>query len=130
MFTLTAKSTSWQRLSRIVRHTAPGHGLRSPIIVARTVSTSADDSDRVTIGDVSVQLKGRKSLRPDLVPIHYDDPEDRSQESLQTLRWMIQKHSRTLACFLSLVFSRLVCSVKQDVFLIGPPGPQRRRLAL
>lgn len=54
--------------------------------------------------------------RRDLVPVLYDaqtHPEFDSQEMLQTLRWMMQKEL-----------------VNQDMFLLGPPGPELRRLAL
>lgn len=68
------------------------------------------DASKVTIGDVSKQLK--EPLHPQLVPSGYLQ-RDPPQAFLKHLRWLLQKDK-----------------LAQDVFLIGPPGPLRRLLAL
>ncbi|XP_054831079.1 von Willebrand factor A domain-containing protein 8 [Eublepharis macularius] len=66
--------------------------------------------DTVTIGNVSFKLKVPKN--PELVPGNYisDSP---AQSVIQHLRWIMQKDL-----------------LGQDVFLIGPPGPLRRSIAM
>ncbi|KAJ7392629.1 von Willebrand factor A domain-containing protein 8 [Desmophyllum pertusum] len=64
----------------------------------------------VSIGDVSVKLK--KPSSPELVPVKYVNGEF-PQSVLKSLRWIMQKDK-----------------LGQDVFLIGPPGPSRRLLAM
>lgn len=44
---------------------------------------------------------------------NYTDQEDQGQSTLHHLRWMMQKDL-----------------LGQDIFLIGPPGPRRRSLAM
>lgn len=68
-------------------------------------------------GDVIVSLGGvsvRRSYarRPELVPRGYEERGGDSQETLMHLRWMLQKDL-----------------LKQDIYLVGPSGPERRRLA-
>eukprot|EP00048_Salpingoeca_helianthica_P001847 m.52144 g.52144 ORF g.52144 m.52144 type:complete len:1852 (-) comp11758_c0_seq1:56-5611(-) len=78
----------------------------------RLLSTANQGERRVTIGDLSIKI--RTPLHPELVPYGYASAkllED--QIALRHLRWMMQKDQ-----------------LKQDMFLIGPPGPQRARLAL
>ncbi|KAF4787817.1 hypothetical protein TURU_167339 [Turdus rufiventris] len=66
--------------------------------------------DTVTIGDVSFKLKTPKN--PELVPQNYMT-ESLSQSVVHHLRWIMQKDL-----------------LGQDVFLIGPPGPLRRSIAM
>ncbi|KAK4323780.1 hypothetical protein Pmani_005551 [Petrolisthes manimaculis] len=68
------------------------------------------DASKVTIGDVTKQIIEPK--HPELVPIGYLKG-DLPQSTLQHLRWLLQKDQ-----------------LGQDVFLIGPPGPARRLLAM
>ncbi|XP_064614845.1 von Willebrand factor A domain-containing protein 8-like [Liolophura sinensis] len=63
-----------------------------------------------TIGDVSVSISKPKS--PELVPVNYIGGSV-SQAVLKHLRWIMQKDL-----------------LGQDVFLIGPPGPLRRNVAM
>uniref|UniRef100_A0A8C6AAP9 von Willebrand factor A domain-containing protein 8 n=1 Tax=Marmota marmota marmota TaxID=9994 RepID=A0A8C6AAP9_MARMA len=66
--------------------------------------------DTVNIGDVSYKLRTPKN--PELVPQNYiSDPP--TQSVVQHLRWIMQKDL-----------------LGQDVFLIGPPGPLRRSIAM
>ncbi|XP_069495477.1 von Willebrand factor A domain-containing protein 8 [Ambystoma mexicanum] len=64
----------------------------------------------VNIGDVSFQLKEPKN--PEHVPVNYLS-QPLSQSVVQHLRWIMQKDL-----------------LGQDVFLIGPPGPLRRTIAM
>ncbi|KAI1241841.1 hypothetical protein IHE44_0005343 [Lamprotornis superbus] len=66
--------------------------------------------DTVTIGDVSFKLKTPKN--PELVPQNYMT-ESLAQSVVHHLRWIMQKDL-----------------LGQDVFLIGPPGPLRRSIAM
>ncbi|XP_041358414.1 von Willebrand factor A domain-containing protein 8-like [Gigantopelta aegis] len=70
--------------------------------------TSADA--KASIGDVSIRLQEPKC--PELVPRKYL-PAHVSQAVLRHLRWIMQKDL-----------------LGQDVFLIGPPGPLRREVAM
>ncbi|KAI9303209.1 AAA domain-containing protein [Cunninghamella echinulata] len=65
----------------------------------------------VRIGDVVMPIEPPKN--PELVPEHEGPLYDDSQEILRHLRWMMQKDK-----------------LKQDIFLIGPPGPLRRNLVM
>ncbi|XP_071450278.1 von Willebrand factor A domain-containing protein 8 [Hetaerina americana] len=70
-----------------------------------------DSSDvTVSIGDVSKSVK--QPTHPQYVPTKYL-PEDLSQELLQHLHWMLQKDV-----------------LGQDIFLIGRPGPLRRKITM
>lgn len=73
-------------------------------------SGATDSGETVSIGDVSYKLKTPKN--PELVPQNYisDSP---AQSIVQHLRWLMQKDL-----------------LGQDVFLIGPPGPLRRSVAM
>ncbi|KAM6934858.1 von Willebrand factor A domain-containing protein 8 [Xenentodon cancila] len=74
----------------------------------RLVSTSAGDT--VKIGEISYKLKTPQN--PELVPVkHISD--SLPQTVAQHLRWIMQKDL-----------------LGQDVFLIGPPGPLRRSIAM
>ncbi|XP_023555905.1 von Willebrand factor A domain-containing protein 8 [Octodon degus] len=66
--------------------------------------------DTINIGDVSYKLKMPKN--PELVPQNYIS-EPLAQSMVQHLRWIMQKDL-----------------LGQDIFLIGPPGPLRRSIAM
>uniref|UniRef100_A0A8B9HQR7 von Willebrand factor A domain-containing protein 8 n=1 Tax=Astyanax mexicanus TaxID=7994 RepID=A0A8B9HQR7_ASTMX len=66
--------------------------------------------DTVKIGDISYQLKTPRN--PEFVPINHM-PDSMPQVVSQHLRWIMQKDL-----------------LGQDVFLIGPPGPLRRAIAM
>ncbi|DAA24031.1 TPA: hypothetical protein BOS_12463 [Bos taurus] len=70
----------------------------------------AGSGDTVNIGDVSYKLKNPKN--PELVPQNYIS-DSLAQSVIQHLRWIMQKDL-----------------LGQDVFLIGPPGPLRRSIAM
>ncbi|XP_050390689.1 von Willebrand factor A domain-containing protein 8 [Patella vulgata] len=76
----------------------------------RLNSSNASDSKIITIGDVGIKIRNPKY--PELVPSKYL-PKDVPQAILRHLRWIMQKDL-----------------LGQDVFLIGPPGPFRRQVAL
>ncbi|XP_022919882.1 von Willebrand factor A domain-containing protein 8 [Onthophagus taurus] len=67
-------------------------------------------SDSVTIGGVTKEIK--KENHPEYIPRNYFK-DNLSQSTLHHLRWMMQKDN-----------------LGQDIFLIGPPGPRRRQLAM
>ncbi|XP_053253218.1 von Willebrand factor A domain-containing protein 8 isoform X2 [Podarcis raffonei] len=73
-------------------------------------STGKAEGDTVTIGDVSYKLKIPRN--PELVPVNYIS-DSVAQSVIQHLRWIMQKDL-----------------LGQDVFLIGPPGPLRRSIAM
>ncbi|XP_061677938.1 von Willebrand factor A domain-containing protein 8 isoform X2 [Syngnathoides biaculeatus] len=74
----------------------------------KLVSTASGET--VTIGDISYQVK--RPRNPELVPVkHISD--FLPQAVAQHLRWIMQKDL-----------------LGQDVFLIGPPGPLRRTVAM
>ncbi|KAJ8404598.1 hypothetical protein AAFF_G00334610 [Aldrovandia affinis] len=71
---------------------------------------NTSSGDIVKIGEISFQLKTPRN--PELVPInHMTGP--LPQTVAQHLRWIMQKDL-----------------LGQDVFLIGPPGPLRRSIAM
>ncbi|CAL4113350.1 unnamed protein product, partial [Meganyctiphanes norvegica] len=70
----------------------------------------SSDATKVTIGNITKELKTPRN--PELVPVGYLSAEN-SQSWLTHLRWLLQKDQ-----------------LGQDVFLIGPPGPLRRSLAM
>lgn len=76
----------------------------------RQMSSSADNRPTVAVGDVRKDI--HEPSRPEAVPVGYFGS-SHSQTTLQHMRWMMQKDL-----------------LGQDMFLIGPPGPDRRRLAL
>ncbi|XP_017778440.1 PREDICTED: von Willebrand factor A domain-containing protein 8 [Nicrophorus vespilloides] len=67
-------------------------------------------SDTVSIGGITKDVK--KVKLPQYVPRKYYD-DNAGQSTLHHLRWMMQKDI-----------------LGQDVFLLGPPGPRRRNLAM
>ncbi|XP_027212912.2 von Willebrand factor A domain-containing protein 8 [Penaeus vannamei] len=68
------------------------------------------ESSKISIGDVSKEIHAPKN--PELVPTGYIRG-NVPQSVLKHLRWLIQKDK-----------------LGQDVFLIGPPGPLKRLLAM
>ncbi|XP_017030247.2 von Willebrand factor A domain-containing protein 8 [Drosophila kikkawai] len=82
----------------------------------RSWASTAADGDSLTIGDVTVPLSRPKD--PQLVPQQYvkyapDGTLQLTQSALHHLRWMLQKDA-----------------LRQDMFLLGQPGPRRRQLAM
>lgn len=77
-----------------------------------TASEAQDESSQLEIGGVAADIHTPR--RRELVPFGYFQPgADLTQDVLSHVRWMMQKDG-----------------LKQDMFLVGPPGPDRRRLAL
>jgi hypothetical protein len=87
-------------------------GLGSSVLIAeRFVRTNRlCSTSTVQIGDCELAVPPPK--QPALVPIGYGLGDEEDQESLGHLRWMLQKFA-----------------LGQDLFLLGGPGPRRRRLA-
>ncbi|XP_047029984.1 von Willebrand factor A domain-containing protein 8 [Helicoverpa zea] len=90
-------------------------GHRKAILAANPVRSYSSE-DKVTIGDVSKEIKNPKKV--EYVPRKYLTIEDAeikslSQSTLRNLRWMMQKDL-----------------LGQDMFLLGRPGPSRRKVAL
>uniref|UniRef100_A0A8C2I7H4 von Willebrand factor A domain-containing protein 8 n=1 Tax=Cyprinus carpio TaxID=7962 RepID=A0A8C2I7H4_CYPCA len=73
-------------------------------------TSSGTDGDTVKIGEISYVLKTPRN--PELVPVNHMT-EALPQMVTQHLRWIMQKDL-----------------LGQDVFLIGPPGPLRRSVAM
>ncbi|XP_012578723.1 PREDICTED: von Willebrand factor A domain-containing protein 8 isoform X2 [Condylura cristata] len=96
-------------LRQVVRG-RPGGGGRWSEVRLLHAGAGADTGDTVNIGDVSYKLKTPKS--PELVPQNYIS-DSLAQSVVQHLRWIMQKDL-----------------LGQDVFLIGPPGPLRRSIAM
>uniref|UniRef100_A0A8C5PST0 von Willebrand factor A domain-containing protein 8 n=1 Tax=Leptobrachium leishanense TaxID=445787 RepID=A0A8C5PST0_9ANUR len=84
------------------------HRGAAPYLLLRSHSTSTGDT--INIGDVSYKLKSPRN--PELVPQNYI-PNPLNQAAVQHLRWIMQKDL-----------------LGQDMFLIGPPGPLRRSIAM
>ncbi|GFO07343.1 von Willebrand factor a domain-containing protein 8-like [Plakobranchus ocellatus] len=87
----------------------PLMNLENQVLQIRSLSTSAGGK-KLTIGDVSKLVL--EPVHPELVPRQFLRGKP-SQSVLQHLRWIMQKDS-----------------LGQDVFLIGPPGPLRRQIAM
>ncbi|XP_030379165.1 von Willebrand factor A domain-containing protein 8 [Scaptodrosophila lebanonensis] len=101
----STSTTSWRR-----SYATAAKDKAEPAVAA----AAADE--QLTIGDVTVRLT--KPRQPELVPqqyVHYaaDGTLQFTQSALHHLRWMLQKDA-----------------LKQDMFLLGQPGPLRRQLAL
>ncbi|KAM8786530.1 von Willebrand factor A domain-containing protein 8 [Rhynchonycteris naso] len=96
-------------LRQVVRGRPGGDGRRSEVRLLHA-GAGAETGDTVNIGDVSYKLKTPKS--PELVPQNYIS-DSLAQSVVQHLRWIMQKDL-----------------LGQDVFLIGPPGPLRRSIAM
>uniref|UniRef100_A0A8C9VSL0 von Willebrand factor A domain containing 8 n=1 Tax=Scleropages formosus TaxID=113540 RepID=A0A8C9VSL0_SCLFO len=76
----------------------------------RLHNNPSHDSGTVKIGEISFQLKPPRN--PELVPVNHM-MDTMPQTVAQHLRWIMQKDL-----------------LGQDVFLIGPPGPLRRSIAM
>ena len=107
---VTGSNTSWAR----------GGGTRGQLAVRSMCSasgsgTGAGGGSTLEIGGVAADVHTPR--RKELVPFGYLSGQGGgrglSQEVLGHLRWMMQKDG-----------------LGQDMFLVGPPGPERRRLAL
>ncbi|XP_069882793.1 von Willebrand factor A domain-containing protein 8 isoform X1 [Dipodomys merriami] len=96
-------------LRQVLRGRPGGEGQR-PEVRLRHAGAGADSGDTINIGDVSYTLKTPKN--PELVPRNYIS-DSLAQSVVQHLRWIMQKDL-----------------LGQDVFLIGPPGPLRRTIAM
>ncbi|XP_067943521.1 von Willebrand factor A domain-containing protein 8-like [Watersipora subatra] len=99
---IMSKSRAGYRLKILSRH----HVMADSHITIRRCKSN----DSVSIGNVSIKLL--TAANPQKVPTSYL-PGDVSHSLLQHLKWMMQKDL-----------------LGQDIFLIGCPGPMRRRLAL
>ncbi|XP_047408351.1 von Willebrand factor A domain-containing protein 8 [Sciurus carolinensis] len=96
-------------LRQVVRG-RPGSDGQRPEVRLLHAGAGADTGDTVNIGDVSYKLRTPKN--PELVPQNYISVSP-TQSVVQHLRWIMQKDL-----------------LGQDVFLIGPPGPLRRSIAM
>ena len=68
----------------------------------------------VNIGGVRAAVPARLPAVPERVPRGFlGDPDNLPQQTVQLLRWMVQKSA-----------------LGEDVFLLGPPGPSRRHAAM
>uniref|UniRef100_A0A8C8YHY0 von Willebrand factor A domain-containing protein 8 n=1 Tax=Prolemur simus TaxID=1328070 RepID=A0A8C8YHY0_PROSS len=105
-----AASRRVRLLLRQVLPGRPGGDRQRPEVRLRHAGAGADTGDTVNIGDVSYKLKTPKN--PELVPQNYIS-DSLAQSVVQHLRWIMQKDL-----------------LGQDVFLIGPPGPLRRSIAM
>ncbi|KAM9319394.1 von Willebrand factor A domain-containing protein 8 [Gastrophryne carolinensis] len=83
-------------------------GITPQPVLLKSHTTSTGDT--VNIGDISYKIKVPHN--PELVPQSYI-PDSLCQAIVQHLRWIMQKDL-----------------LGQDIFLIGPPGPLRRSIAM
>ncbi|KAM5289381.1 von Willebrand factor A domain-containing protein 8 [Ctenodactylus gundi] len=95
-----------RRVRLLLRQVARG----GPEVRLAHAGAGAGTGDTVNIGDISYKLKTPKN--PELVPQNYIS-EPLTQSVVHHLRWIMQKDL-----------------LGQDVFLIGPPGPLRRSIAM
>lgn len=102
----TAAAVAARRMRNILGSVAGSWMWRTREV--KLINTSSGDT--VTIGDISYKLKTPRN--PELVPVkHISD--SLPQTVAQHLRWIMQKDL-----------------LGQDMFLIGPPGPLRRSIAM
>ncbi|XP_034081572.1 von Willebrand factor A domain-containing protein 8-like [Gymnodraco acuticeps] len=95
-----------RRMRRILGSVLGREGWRNHEV--RLINTNSGDT--VKIGELSYKIKTPRN--PELVPVkHFSD--SLPQTVVQHLRWIMQKDL-----------------LGQDVFLIGPPGPLRRSIAM
>ncbi|XP_020791891.2 von Willebrand factor A domain-containing protein 8 [Boleophthalmus pectinirostris] len=102
----TAAAVAARRMRNILGSVAGSWMWRTREV--KLINTSSGDT--VTIGDISYKLKTPEN--PELVPVKHIS-ESPSQTVAQHLRWIMQKDL-----------------LGQDMFLIGPPGPLRRSIAM
>jgi MoxR-like ATPase len=93
-----------------VTHAGPAETDGALTIVLNKVS-AASGAGTLKIGDVSAPLMVPE--RPELVPVNFGLVNGEAVETARHLRWILQKDLNG-----------------QDIYLIGPPGPLRRRLAM
>eukprot|EP01114_Cavostelium_apophysatum_P013936 TRINITY_DN3482_c0_g1_i2.p1 TRINITY_DN3482_c0_g1~~TRINITY_DN3482_c0_g1_i2.p1 ORF type:complete len:768 (-),score=160.68 TRINITY_DN3482_c0_g1_i2:2132-4435(-) len=114
------EDVKWERrILPILNHLGPnGKPQQTYRLHIEQNPSSASDECTVSIGDVTLIVE--KPKRPELVPFDVAAPKtgleydaEDIQEIVQHLRWMMQKEK-----------------LNQDMFLIGPPGPYKRWLAL
>uniref|UniRef100_A0A4W6D8P9 von Willebrand factor A domain-containing protein 8 n=1 Tax=Lates calcarifer TaxID=8187 RepID=A0A4W6D8P9_LATCA len=104
----TAAAVAARRMRNILGSVLGRDGWRWRTHEVKLLNTSSGDT--VTIGEISYKLKTPQN--PELVPVkHISD--SLPQTVAQHLRWIMQKDV-----------------LGQDVFLIGPPGPLRRSIAM
>ncbi|KAM8820841.1 von Willebrand factor A domain-containing protein 8 [Eudromia elegans] len=99
-----------RRVRLLLRHVLRGAAAPGARTLRREARALRPAGDTVTIGDVSFKLKTPKN--PELVPQNYMT-DSLAQAVVHHLRWIMQKDL-----------------LGQDVFLIGPPGPLRRSIAM
>ncbi|KAM3861847.1 von Willebrand factor A domain-containing protein 8 [Diretmus argenteus] len=104
----TAAAVAARRMRNILGAVLGRDGWTWRTLEVKLVNTSSGDT--VKIGDVSYKLKTPRN--PELVPVKYISG-SLPQTVAQHLRWIMQKDL-----------------LGQDVFLIGPPGPLRRSIAM
>ncbi|KAB5577077.1 hypothetical protein PHYPO_G00205820 [Pangasianodon hypophthalmus] len=108
LFKGTAAAVASRRLRNILGPVMSREGWKWSTHEVKHLNTSSGDT--VKIGEISYQLK--KPRNPELVPVNHMT-ESMPQTVAQHLRWIMQKDL-----------------LGQDVFLIGPPGPLRRSIAM
>ncbi|XP_060072942.1 von Willebrand factor A domain-containing protein 8-like [Ylistrum balloti] len=112
MFRLARMSVdrSIRRLKVLQTILHDGYASKDALLAIRWCSDSATKEGVVSIGDITLPLRAGRA--PELIPVKYL-PENPPQSVLRHLRWIMQKDA-----------------IGQDVFLIGPPGPLRRQIAM
>ncbi|XP_072542068.1 von Willebrand factor A domain-containing protein 8 isoform X2 [Salminus brasiliensis] len=104
----TAAAVAARRIRNILGSVTAKEGWKYSAREVKLLNTASGDT--VKIGDISYQLKTPRN--PEFVPVNHM-PESMPQIVAQHLRWIMQKDL-----------------LGQDVFLIGPPGPLRRSIAM
>ncbi|KAI5107140.1 von Willebrand factor A domain-containing protein 8, partial [Silurus meridionalis] len=104
----SAAAVAARRLRNILGPVMSREGWKRSTHEVKHLNTSSGDT--VKIGEISYQLKIPRN--PELVPVNHMT-ESMPQTVTQHLRWIMQKDL-----------------LGQDVFLIGPPGPLRRSIAM
>ncbi|TRY92386.1 hypothetical protein DNTS_024700 [Danionella cerebrum] len=108
LFKGTAAAVAARRIRHILGPLMSKEGWNCSAHEVKLLNTSSGDT--VRIGEISYILKTPRN--PELVPVNHMT-EALPQMVMQHLRWILQKDL-----------------LGQDVFLIGPPGPLRRSIAM
>ncbi|KAG1945294.1 von Willebrand factor A domain-containing protein 8 [Pimephales promelas] len=108
LFKGTAAAVAARRIRHILGPVMSKEGWNCSAHEVKLLNTSSGDT--VKIGEISYRLKTPRN--PELVPVNHMI-EALPQMITQHLRWIMQKDL-----------------LGQDVFLIGPPGPLRRSIAM
>ncbi|XP_067265112.1 von Willebrand factor A domain-containing protein 8 isoform X1 [Chanodichthys erythropterus] len=108
VFKGTAAAVAARRIRHILGPVMSKEGWNCSAHEVKLLNTSSGDT--VKIGEISYRLKTPRN--PELVPVNHM-MEALPQMITQHLRWIMQKDL-----------------LGQDVFLIGPPGPLRRSIAM